>query len=174
MKVETKFYAGIGARATPARILKQMIEIGDHLGSLNWILRSGHAYGADLAFEKGAKEHIAQIWLPWKTFNANYKKFKYHTHEVIQESDKEAFDSVAKYHPNSSGFSKGVLALMARNYRQIVGINSRDSEFVVCWTPDGKASGGTGQALRIAEDKGIPIYNLFHKDVYEEVMAINY
>lgn len=35
--------------------------------------------------------------------------------------------------------------------------------FVVCWTSDGKASGGTGQALRIAADPAyaIPVFNLF-------------
>ncbi len=32
--------------------------------------------------------------------------------------------------------------------------------FVVCWTIGGKISGGTGQALRIAKDLGIPIFNL--------------
>jgi hypothetical protein len=42
-------------------------------------------------------------------------------------------------------------------------------DFIVCWTKDGKASGGTGQALRLAEDRGIVIENLFFEDVRELV-----
>lgn len=34
-------------------------------------------------------------------------------------------------------------------------------KFVVCWTADGKASGGTGQALRVASAYDVPIFNLF-------------
>lgn len=53
-------------------------------------------------------------------------------------------------------------------------IDSNDSSFVVCWTSDGKDSGGTGQALRIARDRNIPVYNLYNKGVYEECLEINY
>lgn len=38
------------------------------------------------------------------------------------------------------------------------------ADFVICWTKDGKASGGTGQALRIAEYCGIEIFNFFYSD----------
>ena len=34
------------------------------------------------------------------------------------------------------------------------------SDFVLCWTEDGEASGGTGQAMRIAAAHGVPVYNL--------------
>lgn len=35
------------------------------------------------------------------------------------------------------------------------------SKFIVCWTRDGGATGGTGQALRIADHYEIPVFNLF-------------
>lgn len=168
--METKFYAGIGSRETPLHILKQMSEIAEHLGKLNWTLRSGHADGADLAFEEGAKEEAAEIWLPWPNFNRHMPKYKCHIHKTIEDEDKEAFDSVTKYHPNPTRLSRGGLSLMARNYRQIVGLNSSNSEFVICWTSDGKDNGGTGQALRIARDKNIPVYNLFYNDIYEKCL----
>ena len=31
---------------------------------------------------------------------------------------------------------------------------------IVCWTKDAKTVGGTGQALRIAEDYGLPVINM--------------
>jgi hypothetical protein len=40
---------------------------------------------------------------------------------------------------------------------------------VVCWTKDGKSSGGTGQALRIAEYYSIPIFNLKNDGAIEQL-----
>jgi hypothetical protein len=54
---------------------------------------------------------------------------------------------------------------MTRNTYQILGQDCRTkSDFVVCYTADGKASGGTGQALRIAIAEKIPIFNLHEKE----------
>ncbi len=56
---------------------------------------------------------------------------------------------------------------MIRNVPQVLGrtLNPQYySKFVIAWTKDGKATGGTGQALRIAEHYNIPIYNLFNKE----------
>ena len=38
------------------------------------------------------------------------------------------------------------------------------SDFVICWTKDGKDTGGTGQAMRIATYYWIPVYNLFYPE----------
>jgi len=57
---------------------------------------------------------------------------------------------------------------MARNFRQVIGRdNESNSEFVICWTKEGKPVGGTGQALRIASDHNIPIYNMFEYNVQQ-------
>ena len=36
----------------------------------------------------------------------------------------------------------------------------RPVDAVVCWTAGGRSEGGTGMAIRIAEDRGIPVFNL--------------
>ena len=66
-----------------------------------------------------------------------------------------------KYHPAPDRLSAGALKLMARNYCQMFGSSTQapSSSFVVCYTVDGKATGGTGQAMRMAADAGIPILN---------------
>ena len=48
-----------------------------------------------------------------------------------------------------------VMKLHARNYLIINKVN-----FIVCWTPNGKVTGGTGQAIRMAASMGIKVYNL--------------
>jgi hypothetical protein len=53
---------------------------------------------------------------------------------------------------------------MSRNSYQVLGDTlSNPSSFLVCWTSDGKMSGGTAQAMRIAHDHGVKIYNLYHE-----------
>jgi len=158
------FYAGIGSRETPQDILEEMANIAKYLESKGYTLRSGGAGGADIAFSSVVSK--AQIWVPWKGFYED----KRHDIRIISNDDIEAFDSIRDYHPNPNKLTVGGTKLMARNYRQIVGINEPNSEFVVCWTKDGKASGGTGQAIRIANSIGVKVTNLkTQKFPYEQI-----
>ncbi len=59
----TRFYAGIGARAPPPEVLSLMTRAAFALTKRGYVLRSGHAIGADNAFERGAGR-AAQIFLP--------------------------------------------------------------------------------------------------------------
>lgn len=163
--MRNKYYCGIGSRQTPLDIQNQMGEIAKKLSGLGYTLRSGHAVGADQAFGNYAEK--AEIWLPWKSFNSA-QKVAHHTYKVISLSDKDAFDSL-KFHPFGDKLLASHRLLMARNYRQIIGDNAPNSEFVICWTSDGKDSGGTGQAIRIATAHNIPVYNLFYKESYEYI-----
>ena len=107
----------------------------------NMILRSGGAKGADQAFEKGAG---------WKK-------------EIFLASDvtDEAIEFTSKYHPNWKACKPYARALHGRNAMIILGKNlDTPVDFVVCWTKDGKDSGGTGQAIRIAWDHKIKVFFL--------------
>ena len=155
------YYAGIGSRDTPADIMEIMTNIASVLENHNYILRSSGAKGADSAFEVGVQiETNKEIYLPWKEFNNstselyldNIKESKYTTAYLMAEKF---------YHSNLSKASSNTIKYMTRNSFQIMGLDFMEpSEFVVCWTKDGKASGGTGQAIRIAEFYQIPVFNL--------------
>jgi hypothetical protein len=143
-----KIYTGIGSRETPSPILKDMTDIAQKLHLEGYTLRSGAAQGADSAFEAGAGGRV-EIYLPWPRFNG-------HSSRLFPTP--EAFTMAAKFHPAWDRCSRGAQALHARNCHQVLGMDlSTPSEFVVCWTRDGRASGGTGQAIRIAERFGIPV-----------------
>lgn len=154
-----KYYAGIGARDTPQLVLLWMRNIAEHLYDEGWTLRSGGARGADTAFELGAKDR-KQIFLPYDGFN----KRRVDNDKFLLFTDMGRW--IAKqYHPKWHILDTKARQYHSRNTHQILGPNCQVgeySEFVVCWTADGKASGGTGQALRIAADKGKPIYNLYN------------
>ena len=136
-----KTYAGIGSRKTPKDILIKMEQISKKLSELGYTLRSGGAIGADLAFERGSSKK--EIFLS-------------------NDATKDAHDLTSKFHPAWGSLDSYTKGLHARNAMIILGRELNDPvEFGVCWTPNGKIMGGTGQALRIAEDKGVKIYNLF-------------
>lgn len=146
------FYAGIGSRETPVNILNTMTKCANRLANRGYILRSGGAPGADFAFERGAGT-AKEIYLPWKGFNGSSSQ--------IYSIPSKATEIAAEFHPAWSRCSDSARKLHSRNVLQILGytLNSPVS-FVLCWTKDGKASGGTGQAIRIAEHLNIPVFNL--------------
>lgn len=158
-----KYYSGIGSRKTPLIILQEMTKLAATLEEDGWILRSGGATGADSAFERGTSK--SEIWYPDNSYSNNNPN-----HRVLDYDDVDAFNSIEKYHPAPHRLIPYAKLLMARNYRQIVGVDGINSSFVVCWTSDGGASGGTGQAIRIANDFGIPVFNYYNMTT-EEILT---
>lgn len=149
-----KKYCGIGSRQSPPDILKKMAEIAEHLAH-NWLLRSGGADGADLAFENGCDKANGQkeIFLPWKEFNKSAS--------VLYTPSKDAFILASTIHPAWGRLSYGAKKLHARNTHQILGIGLNDPVgLVICWTPNGKDIGGTATALKLAKQYKIKTVNL--------------
>jgi hypothetical protein len=158
-----KAFAGIGSRQTPDKLKPYIFEICKVLVSKGYTLRSGGADGADSFFEEGYDlvGGNKEIFLPWKGFNANKSP--------LYEIPLWAYSVAAKYHPHWHNLKKGPMKLHARNAQQVLGKDLNDPvEFVICWTPDGcnhgsgrtNATGGTGQAISIASDYNIPVYNI--------------
>ena len=116
---------------------------------MNIIQVLGFEIGCDRA--NGKKE----IYLPWKNFNGNKSN-------LIFDDDIEAINIAKKYHPAYNGLSQGAKRLISRDSYQVLGKDLKTpSKYIICYT-DG--TGGTSQALRIAEDIqiNIPIFNLYH------------
>lgn len=150
-------YAGIGSRETPPDICETMTELAHHLSRLGYTLFSGGADGADDAFERGASDKV--IFLPWDGFNGRrVDNDQYVVPPYIE-------DLARKFHPAGDRLKAGALKMMSRNCYQVLGPDLKSPvDFVICWTKDGKASGGTGQAIRVAEAMAIPVFNLKRVD----------
>jgi hypothetical protein len=166
-QTKINYYAGIGSRETPPGIEPSIEEAAGFLGRMGFVLRSGAAPGADTMFEKHCTGEM-EIYLPWSKFNDNQSTL------IIDDMDQEKVFSARqiarKYHPGWSYLSPAAKKLMTRNTFQVLGSDLETPvSFVVCWTIGGKISGGTGQALRIAKDLGIPIFNLFDKDALHKI-----
>jgi hypothetical protein len=161
-------YAGIGSRETPRKILEVMTEVALWLQQRGWTLRTGAAKGADQAFAAGAGADSV-LCLPWQSYEQDFVymlKSMGAKVEVLEDEDAAAFAAVDKYHPAAGRLSQGARRLHARNHSILKGVS-----FVICWTPDGKISGGTGQALREALARKIKIFNLAKKEDLERILT---
>ena len=177
----TRYYAGIGSRETPEEMIPVIFSIADDLGKRGYVLRSGAAAGADTFFEQAvdSKDHPSDIWVPWRGFGGK--------HSEVMLPVRKHFDLASLIHPVWNKLKPSVQGLHARNVGQILGMDfdvdhvsacisktqtpcPQDSwsEFVVCWTKDKAQShlevtsrtGGTGTAIKLASNLGIPVFNL--------------
>lgn len=163
----TKAYAGIGSRSTPTHIQQLMTRIAVALGHDGYTLRSGAAQGADTAFAAGAID--ADIFLPWPTFGPLER---YAGHRYMLRPTKAAADLAREFHPRWSSLGQGAQKLQARNSHQVLGGNLDDPvRFVICWTDQAKAQGGTGQAIRLAKARNIPVFDLADEATYTRLLA---
>ena len=155
----TLTYAGIGARATPFSILRDITAMAGWLARTGWHLHSGGAHGADTAFAGGAPAGRRILYLPWREYNGHAGP----DCRVLSPSVLDACtDLAARHHPAWDRCSQAVRKLHARNAGLLLGARlDRPVDAVVCWTCDGGAvTGSTGMGIRIAEARGIPVLNL--------------
>lgn len=130
-----------------------MTVIARRLRALGYLLRSGDAVGADRAFAEGAGS-AKQIFLP---------------HDATDAAMKIA----ASVHPAWELCSDIAKRLHGRNAFQVLGKTLDDpSKFVICWTANGQAIGGTATAIRIAELHGIPVFNLHDPTALDRLALI--
>lgn len=150
-------YAGIGSRETPVTILNRMEQWATYFARCRVTLRSGGARGADSTFELGHDLAMMDHLAPKEIFTASMSTHVWREH-------------ARKYHPKWERCSYYTQDLHARNSAIMLGTALNEPvDFVMCWTPNGKAIGGTGQALRIAEAYKIPVFNMFHSDCEEQL-----
>ena len=143
-----KFYAGIGSRSTPEGMLLKISLTATYLEKRGYVLRSGGADGADKAFESGVKDPANKIILRPK------------------QSTKEAEAIAEQIHPMWSACNDHARKLHGRNVQIVLGEKlDQPADFVLAWTPDGKERGGTRTGLVLAQQRGIPTYNLADADI---------
>ena len=130
--------------------------------------------GTDQAFYRGAVAGHGrmELYLPWPAFQEHARSpaegpgvFE------LGEARAPAYALAARFHPRWATLSAEARRLRARDVHQVLGRDLLEPvELVICWTPDGSVDGagprvdGTGQALRIAHRRGIPVLNLSRRE----------
>ena len=143
------------------------------LAKTGWHLASGGAEGADTAFAGGAAAGQRTLYLPWRGYNGHAGP----DCRVLTPSELSACLEIAsRLHPAWHRCSPAVRKLHARNAAVLRGRQlDRPVNAVVAWTPRAEITGGTGMALRIAAEHGIPVLNLgamSPREACERLLAI--
>jgi hypothetical protein len=173
MTAAAECYAGVGSRDTPPAMVAVCEQIARALAERGWRLRTGHAPGADQAFERGAGPS-ADVFLPWPGFERAVPVLG----AVHGQPAARAFEIAREHAPDWAALRGDVRALRARNSHAVLGATlAAPARFAVCWTADGSLDGrgpgtdGTAHTLRLCAAFAVPVYNLARPDHLARVAA---
>lgn len=131
-----------------------------------------------------------EVYLPWPAFGRGdrwYRQVRHRAHDgelnvtCLAQPTPEAVRLASTVHPAWAACSGPAQKLHGRNSHQVLGSDLRSPVSVVlCWTPDGadgttipvtRETGGTGQAIRLAALRKIPVLNLQQPAHRDRVLA---
>ena len=116
---------------------------------------------------------LRTVFLPWPGYNG------WRGPDVVTytEASLDLFASIAAdHHPAWERCGPRVRKLHARNVAVVFGARASGltpCRAVVCWTEGGRATGGTGLAIRLAETARIPVFNLATVHPRDVCLAMN-
>lgn len=186
-------YAGVGSRDISEDERLRCTNLGAYLRANGVALNSGHADGADIAFEEGARISVELLhkppddvmFLPYAGFNKakNIKTFIDSGSYVVPEFNERVVELVTQVVPylNNLKFDKktGRVSFtyhaFLRNGYQVMGrdLDTPVDFLVACSDWDGKGSvkGGTRVAWDLATCMGIPCFNIRYSDEFDRLRA---
>jgi hypothetical protein len=155
-------------------VLESIELAASRLARRGWTMRTGMSPGADQAFYRGAlaARGRVELYLPWPAFQAHARSAREGAEVSEQAAPTDAACALAaRTHPAWRALGPGARRLRARDVHEVLGVDLRSpAALVLCWTEDGsldgtgEAAGGTGQALRVADRRGIAVMNLARPD----------
>lgn len=185
-----KSYAGVGSRKITSNQSLMVSRASFALALMGYKANTGRAIGTDLSVEFGviaAVSYLRQLdpsiklsdylscYLPWDGFNGKRVSDGY-----IVPAGNRHIEYSKSFHPDWSALKNSGKLLMGRNACQVLEENlSSPVSFLLGLTPDGAISaketthktGGTGQAIRIADANSVPIFNLMRPDHQARIMG---
>lgn len=146
-------YTGIGNRDITLSTAQTIADVATLLDTEDFVLRTGCARGSDYYFRTSS--HNCEVYDVAAC--QSYENYK------------EAIEIAKMFHPYYKSLDSSSKKLHNRTSYQLLGrYLTEPSDFVLCYTRDGcengiqttKATGGSGQALRIACHYNIPVFNI--------------
>lgn len=165
-------FTGVGHRkGVPDDIRKKAEMLTTWLCQRHVRLRTGDADGMDRIFREAAPKDMCDFFAPLGRFNPHRDAIIIGPSELYNCPYREAVDITANTHPTFHYLGDFERELHIRNVFEVLGPNlDHPADFLICWTKDGaetkttRLTGGTGQAIRIANKYGIPVFNLQRPD----------
>jgi hypothetical protein len=153
----SKRIACIGSTKANTEDLQLCQLIGYTIAKMNIKLASGNAIGADQAYAQGANfvdETLVYLYLTGKNHNTYAIKEK---NNLIYNNDHPEWVRIAKEnHPKYDYLSSNIQNLFNRN----AGIVIASDLVIALPSPNKSWGGGTGHGVKIAQQLGIPVWNI--------------
>lgn len=156
----------VGSRKIPSGALQQFQQLL-RLCPLDWVAYTGEAEGCDetVFTTMNSVVFCTSEQAVERVSNSPFVQQSIHCPSL--DNWDQAMEIGEQFHPAWHRLNPGARRKIARNSYQVLGhdLNS-PTEMILCWTPDGALTkttaetGGTGQAIRIANAYNIPVYNL--------------
>ena len=152
--------ACFGSRQTPANVLALMEELGAFIAENGGLMASGHAQGADQAFERGAAavdpERVL-VCLPWRGYEREVPIMRGCTTVVLTELPRARQTNLLalaeQHHGAWHRLTRGGKLLQGRN--MLIG---ELAQFGLCYlSHDRPGKGGSGQCWRYLRSCGVPV-----------------
>jgi len=157
-------YTGVGSRDLPDNIRDYIYTVAKRLESLGYTVSSGNSWGCDKAFTSMVK--AKETYQPQPADGYYLDDGRPITKEAIAEV-RSVLDT--SHWNNMNDYAK---KLHSRNVYQVLGYDLKfPTEFMICYTKDGKDVGGTRTAILIARKHNIPIYNIGTQDDIKRLEA---
>ena len=168
----------VGSPGAPADMLELAARIGHTLTGYKAILRSGGSSEIELAFESAWRNAAScEIFHPVHNYKPRDENGLLNVDKLIKRrrpyqglgspivltcDQRSAAEASAKTnHPGWDRSSPGMRAHLVSNVPQVLGAAmTRPTDLVIAWTPDGRASGVAGHAMRLAQRNGIEVLNI--------------
>lgn len=165
-------YTGVGSRQAALDAMRRATAYATRLAELGWTMRSGRADGMDKAWERGAGPN-AEIYLPERNFGGRGGRgSEWVARTVVPRPTAEAYEMAEQFHPNWKACGQFARDCHARNCHQVLGLTlDLPSRFLACWTPGGRRTGGTAQAMRVADAHDVPVFNIATQDGIDALAA---
>lgn len=151
----------IGTRTPTKEQRAVCVKLGMWIAVNKHQLRSGNAEGCDQAYAEGAN-HIdptaVHLCLPWPNYERQAVVAGNHVHllEDLDPTHLQALrEEAARTHKRWSNLTQGTQKLHTRN-----GLIIESCDLILALPNSSPWGGGTGQGMRIAEQRGIRVVNL--------------
>ena len=157
-----------GTGSQPIGPLRLMIHLGKLITEVGSVVQSGHADGADLAFEFGANlgdPRNMVVCLPWRSYNSQYSPGEAQVFvigELLDSHQAYYMAEAEKYHPAWKHLKQPVRLLMARNMM----IANEASCGLTYLNHSRQGGGGSGHAYRALTARGVPVVDFSSPEIF--------
>ena len=165
-ETNAKKYAGIGDTNIPDNIQKLIIMLAEELAKDGYILRTGGAKGADIAFIEGCNKAkgIKEVFYP-SDLHVNAKTLK------IAKEIHGHWEYCMNKEPKPGNKYPFAVQAHCRNMKIINGDQLNNPvEFTIAYQDINQVTGGTWQGIKYSQKLGVKVYNLFVEKDRNEII----